>query len=178
MKQKGIAETNKGITHAEFVAGAQSRTIGFQCMVGEPYQLIRGGRRTFFMIFVLLYMAAPVVLIPLWAWHKHDWWLLLGIVASALGTGVATRFIHKQDKQYFIGAFLVMASIVFWLTFGILSRYTFFALSALWGLMLFMIADEAEREYAMQSLVEDSSLFERAIAQGKILIVRKHDAST
>jgi len=38
MMQQSIAETNKGITHAEFTAGAQSGIIGFKCMIGEPQQ--------------------------------------------------------------------------------------------------------------------------------------------
>jgi hypothetical protein len=37
-----IAEANKNVTHADFVAGVQNRTLGFKCMFGEPYQFIRG----------------------------------------------------------------------------------------------------------------------------------------
>jgi len=50
-------------------------------------------------------------------------------------------------------------------------------LSAWWGLMLFIVADNAEKEYAMQSLVENRDLFDQAIAQNKIMIVRKDDVA-
>lgn len=43
--------------------------------------------------------------------------------------------------------------------------------------MLFMMADNAEREYAMQSLIEHPDMFEHAIAQNRIMIVRKDDES-
>ncbi len=175
--ESDIAEASKNVTHADFVAGVQNRTMGFKCMFGEPHQFIRGARRTIFSILVLLYMIAPTIFVSLWAWHEHSWWLLLGIAVSAVGTRIAARLIYNQEKQYSIGAFLLIASVVFWLYFGIHSYYTFFAFCALWGLMLFMIADNAEREYAMQSLVEHPEVFEDAIAQSRIMIVRKDDES-
>ena len=39
------------------------------------------------------------------------------------------------------------------------------------------LADNVEREYAMQSLVENPEVFEDAITQNKIMIVRKGDES-
>ena len=42
-------------------------------------------------------------------------------------------------------------------------------------MMLFMMADNAEMEYALQSLVESPELFEEAIAQNKIMIIRKDE---
>jgi hypothetical protein len=172
-----IAEANKNISHPDFVAGVQSGTLGFRCMFGEPYQFIRGARRTIFSILVLLYVIAPTILVSLWAWHERSWWLLLGIAVSAIGTRTAVRLIYNQKKQYSIGAFLLIASVVSWLCFGIHSYYTFFALCGLWGSMLFMIADNAEKEYAVQSLVEHPDIFEDAIAENRITIVRKDDES-
>ncbi|HEV2318788.1 MAG TPA: hypothetical protein VGV18_03505, partial [Verrucomicrobiae bacterium] len=153
--------------------GVQSRTMGFKCISGEPCQFIKGTRRTVFSALVLLYMVVPALVIPLWAWHEHDWSLLLGIVVSAIATRISARLIYNQKKQSFIGAVLLIGSIVSWIGFGIHSHYTFFALSALWGLMLFMIADNAEKEYAMQSLVENLAVFEDAIAQNKIMVIHK-----
>jgi hypothetical protein len=173
--KSSAAEANQGITHADFVAGVQGGTIGFKCMSGEPHQFIRGVRRNIFSIFVLLYMVAPIIFIPLWAWHERNWWLLSGIVVSFLGTRIAARLIYNQQKQTSIGAFLLIAAIASWLCLGIHSYCTFYVLSALWGLMLFMIADNVEREYAMQSLVENPEVFEDAITQNKIMIVRKGD---
>src|SRR4030095_1855825 len=134
-----VAQANKGITHADFVAGVQNRRMGFTCMFGEPYQFIRGARGTIFSILVLLYLIAPALFVSLWAWHEHSWWLLAGIAVSAVGTRVASRLIYNQDRQYSIGALLLIASVMFWFFLGIHSYYTFFALCALWGLMFFMI---------------------------------------
>ena len=170
-----VAKANQGITHADFVVGVQSGTMGFKCISGEPYQFIRGARRTIFSILVLLYMVAPAIVIPLWAWHEHDWWLLSGIVVSAIATRIGARLIYSQKKQSSIGAFLLIGLIVSWFRFGIHSYYTFFALSALWGLMLFMIADNAEKEYALQSLLENPDVFKDAIARNKIMVGRKDD---
>src|SRR3974377_2260362 len=105
---------NKNITHADFVAGVQNRTMGFKCMFGEPYQFIRGARRTIFGILVLLYMIAPAIFVSLWAWHEHSWWLLLGIAVSAIGTRIAGPLIYNQGKQYSVGALLLSASVVSW----------------------------------------------------------------
>jgi hypothetical protein len=119
-------------------------------------------------------MLAPTMFVPLWAWHERSWWLLMGIVVSAIGTLTAANC--GQEKQYSTGAFLLIASVVCWLCFGIHSYYTFFALCALWGLILFMIADNAEKEYAMQSLIENRDVFEDAIARDRIMVVQKDDA--
>ena len=168
-----ISAANKHITHADFAIGTQSGTLGFKCMSGELCQFIRGARRTVFNILVLLCMVAPIVFIPLWAWHERRWWFLTGIVASVLGSCIATRLIYNSQKQNSVGAFLLVASIACWLGFGIDSYSTFLALCALWGLMLFMIADNVERQYAMQSLIENPDVFEDAITRNKIMFVRK-----
>lgn len=172
-----VARANMGITHADFVAGVQNHTMGFKCIFGQPYQFIRGARRTIFSILVLLYMIAPAILVSLWAWHEHSWWILVGIAVSAVGTRIASRLIYNQNRQHSIGALLLIASVVSWFFFGIHSYYTFFTLCALWGLMLFMMADNTEREYAMQSLIEHPEIFESAIAGNRIMIIHKDDES-
>jgi len=175
MLADSIAQANQNVTHADFVAGVRSGRMGFSCVSGEPSQLTKGARRIIFSILVLLYTVAPFIFIPLWAWHERNPWLLIGIIVSALGTRAAARLIYNEQKQYSIAAFLLIASIASWISFGIHSIYTFFALSGLWGVTLFMIADKAETEYALQSLLENPELFEAAIAQNKIMIVRKDD---
>lgn len=167
------AEANQGVTHEVFVAGVQSGKVGFKCIFGQPHQFIRGDRRVIFAILVLFYTVAPILLVPLWAWHERNWWLLIGIVVSAIATQIAARLIYNAKEQNSIGGFLLFACIVCWLCFGIHNHYTFFVLSALWGMMFFMIADKAEQEYAIQSLVENRDVFEDAIAQNKIMIVSK-----
>ena len=145
MRRQPIAETDKGITHAEFVAARRAAQSDSR-MVGEPLSANQEGVASL-VIFVFLYMAAPAVLVPFWAWHEHDWWLLLGIVASALGSGVATRFIYRQDKQYSIAASLVIASIASWATFGIHRCYTFWRYARL-GLDAFHDRRRGRKEYA------------------------------
>ena len=54
-----IAEANKNVTHADFVAGVHRGVMGFKCRGIMPYQLIRGAGRNIFFALVLLYMAAP-----------------------------------------------------------------------------------------------------------------------
>jgi hypothetical protein len=171
--KRNIAEANQNISHEDFVDGVRNGTLGIKCLSGNPHQLISGGRRIVFSVLVMLYMFAPLIFAPLWAWYEHNWWLLIGICISFVGTRCAANLIYNQEKQYSVGALFLIASIVCWVWLGIHSCYTFFALCALWGLMLFMMADNAEQEYALQSLIEDSELFTDVIAQNKIMIVQK-----
>jgi hypothetical protein len=157
--KESIAETNRNITHADFVAGMQNKTMGFKCLLGEPSELISGARKTIFNFLVLLYLIAPLFIIPLWAYHERNWWLLIGIVvASVVSPQLAQR------KGHSIGGLLLLACIVFWFFKGIHNYYTFFSLCGLWGYMFFQMAEEAQREYAMQSLIENPELFNEAIA--------------
>jgi hypothetical protein len=175
MLEKSIAEANQNVTHADFVAGVRGRTMGFKCMMCEPQHLIRGARRKIFAVLVLLYLIAPAVLISLWALHERDWWLLIGIAASAIGTRVAARLIFDPRRRNSIAAYLFIAFCASWFFAGFHSYYAFFTMCALWGLTAFMIADEAEKTYALQSLVESTDCFDQAIAQKKIMIVRKDE---
>jgi hypothetical protein len=87
LMQKSIAEANEGITHAEFAAGAQGGTIGFKCMVGAPQQFITSRvLKAIFGIFVLLYSLAPLILVPIWAYHERNAWLLVGIPVSYIAS--------------------------------------------------------------------------------------------
>lgn len=168
-----VAKANQGITHTDFVAGVQSGAIGIKCMVGQPHQFFRGARRTIFTILILLYTVAPIIFIPLWAWHERNWWLLFGIIVSAIGSQIARLLIYNKQKLNSIGGFLLFVCVLCWGLLGIRNYYTFFPLCALWGLMFFMIADNAEEEYALQSLVENPDVFKDAIARNKIMVVRK-----
>ncbi len=170
--QAEIAAANNNVTHADFVAGVKSGTMGFRCMGCEPHRLIQGGSQIVFGVMVLLYMVAPVVFVPLWAWHEHSWWLLAGIPASVIGTQIASYACHR-GKEYSIAAFFLIATIITWLRGGIHSYYTFFTLCALWGMVLFIIAENAEREYAMQSLIDHPEVFEDAITKNAIMITRR-----
>jgi hypothetical protein len=168
MMQQSVAETNEGITHAEFAAGAQSGKIGFKCMVGEPQQFIAGARKAIFNIFVLLYTVAPLILIPIWAYHERNAWLLLGIPVSYIATFSATA----HSKLIFL--FLLLC-IGVWLKLGFsFHQYiTFFFFCSVWGYLFFELAESTQNEYALQSLIERPDIFNRAIAEHRIMIVRK-----
>ncbi len=172
-----VAEANKNITHADFVAGILNGTMGFQCMFCGPFHFIRGVRRTIFSIFVFLYTIAPAIFVTLWAWHENNWWLLAGIVVSAVGTLLAAQLVRNQDKQNSIAGWFLVAFIGSWFEFGIHNYFTFFAMCGSWGMMFFMIAENAQKEYAIQSFIEHPEVFEDATARGWIRIVRKDDES-
>lgn len=164
-------DATDNITHEEFVAGVRNKTVGFQLLRGEPITLVRGARKTMFNCLVILYLVAPLIIVPLWAYHERNWWLLAGVgIASLISPQLAQR------KGHSIGALFLLACLIFWLSKGIHNYYTFFSLCALWGYMFFQMADSAQAEYAMQSLIEDSDLFGRAIAEKRISVCRRRDA--
>jgi hypothetical protein len=168
MMQQSIAEANEGITHAEFAAGAQSGTIGFKCMVGEPQQFITGARKAIFSIFVLLYTLAPLILVPAWAYYERNAWLLAGIPVSYIASYSAAA----HSKLIFL--FLVLC-IGVWLKAGFsFHQYiTFFFFCSLSGYLFFELAESTQNEYALRSLIERPDIFNRAIAEHRIMIVRK-----
>lgn len=163
-------DVTNNITHAEFVTGVQNKTVGFKCLLGEPSQLIRGARKAMFNILAMLYMAAPLIIIPLWAYHVGNWWLLVGIAVSYAASFSAAN----RSKIIFLFACLCVG---FWIRsgFSVYQYITFYFFCALWGYTLFQMAEEAQTKYAMQSLIENPELFSEAIAQNKIMIVRRRD---
>ena len=167
-----VAKANQGITHAEFVVGVQSRKMGISCIVGSPSQFIRGTYRTVFNILAMSYMVAPATFIPIWAWHEQNWWLLIGIVVSFIGTIIAAQL---AEGAYSLAAILLIFLGISWFRCGVHNYYTFFPLCALCGLIFFMMADEAEKEFALQSLVKNPDVFEDAIARDAIMMVCKDE---
>ncbi len=155
-------EANSGVSHDEFVEGVKSGRIGFRCVVGEPSKLLRGWQAAVFASWVVIYSVAPLLLIPLWAWHEGNWWLLLGIVVSWLG--LQSRSIAPLLLIWVIGS---------WIRAGIHSYFTFFPLCALSSSLLFQIAEETQKSFALDALVEDAGLFYEAAGSGTIEIVRK-----
>ena len=166
-----IADANEGVTHKEFAAGVQSGTIGFKCMIGEPRQFLRGARKAIFSVFVLLYTIAPPILISLWAYREWNGWLLLGIPISYIASYSAAA----GSKLVFL--FLALC-IGVWLKLGFsFHQYvTFFFFCALWGYLFFHLAESTQNEYALQSLIERSDIFDQAVAEHRIMIIRKTEA--
>jgi hypothetical protein len=169
-----IAERNKGISHEEFVAGVQNRTAGFKCFFGEPFQLLTIFQKKVFAIFVILYKLAPFILVPIWAYHERNWWILLGIAASQFGLFLGARA-AVQGAKSISGGFLPFVFIGLWITTGFRSVETFYSLCALWSWALFLIAEDYQNDCARQNLVASSALFDDAIANQKIMVVRRDE---
>jgi hypothetical protein len=173
-----IAKANAGITHDEFVTGMKNKTIGFTVVKGEPYQFTKGFGRLVFNICVMLYTLVPFLVIPIFAYREHNWWLLIGsVIASLLAPQI------EQRKPYTFGgiAFLgfMGATIGFWFagrthyfTYFCHSYFTFFCFCAFWGCMFFRMAEDFQKEYAIQSLKNNPELFYDAVAQNRIMIIR------
>jgi hypothetical protein len=172
MLRQRIADANEGITHGEFAAGAQNGTIGFKCMIGKPQQFLRGARKTIFNIFVILYTIAPVILISFWAYREQNGWLLLGIPISYIASYSAAA----DSKLVFL--FLALC-IGVWLKLGFsFHQYiTFFFFCALWGYLFFELAESTQNEYALQSLIARADIFDQAVAEHRIMIIRKTEAA-
>jgi hypothetical protein len=170
-----IDEANRGISHEDFVSGVNAGTMGFKCMYGEPRQFIRGAQLVLFNVYVVLYMVAPLVVTPLWAWHENNWWLLGGIIASGIGTVMAGALHRQKARQTSIAALLIFAFIGGWIFSGLHNYWTFYFGAVSWGMVLFMIAEEAQWDYALQSLLQNQGIFDAAVATKRIMIVRAGD---
>lgn len=167
-----IDKANAGITHDEFVAGVQAKTMGFKVMRGEPIALVKGQQKVIFNFVVTLYLIAPFFLVSFWAYHEKNWWLLFGIpIASFISPQLA------QLKKHIICSFFLLAFVLLWFFKGIHNCFTFFSLCAFWGYFFFNMADMGQTQFAIESLVGNSELFYEAVEQRKIMIVRKGDAS-
>ena len=172
--EASVAEANRNISHAGFAAGAERNTMGFKCMVGEPAQFLSGARKTLFTICVLLYMVAPPIFVSLLAYHYHDWRLLIGIIISFFASYAAANHLRIVLTLFFL---LLCLCIGVWIRvgFSIHEYISVYVFSAFWGYVLFKIAEETQNYYALRSLIENRDLFDAAIAQNRIMIVRKDE---
>jgi hypothetical protein len=65
----------------------------------------------------------------------------------------------------------------FKLGFSLHQYLTFFFLCALWGYLFFKLAESTQNEYALQSLIERADIFDQAIAEQRIMIIRKTETA-
>jgi hypothetical protein len=163
------------ITHDEFVRGIRGGEVGFQVVQGEPIALVKGARKTIFNVLAMLYLLGPAVLVPLWPYHEGNWWLLIGIIVSWVATAATANSASAVLRGKTVGSALLLVCLGLWLLKGIHNYFTFFSLCAVWGCVLFQMAEESQQEYARQSLLESPELFRKAVAQGTIRIVRRGD---
>jgi len=163
-------DVTETITHEEFVVGLQDQTVGFATKGGEPIRLVSGAGRVFFTVCVLFYLLAPVLVIPVWAYHERNWWLLPGVVVACL---IAPQL--AQRKGNLIGGLLFLASLTFLFTKGLHNYFTFLSLCALWSYFFFQLAQAVQIECAKNSLIDSPERFRREIAANGLYIWRKRN---
>jgi hypothetical protein len=158
-------ENLQNMTHADFAVGMQNGTV--ECWLGEPYGLRKGRRKAIFNLLTLLYMVGPLIFIPLWTYHLKNWWLLVGIPISYLATISARQYsqIVFYFGCYWIG-FLIHNGV------SVYHYTTFYFFCALCGYLLWQLADTARMGCARRSLIESNDLYDGAIAENRIRIVR------
>jgi hypothetical protein len=161
------------VTHEEFREGVKNRTHEF-IPDGEASQFLRGGYRRAFYGLVVLYAVVPILVVPPIAVLRGNWWLVIGVVASYLGSLSATM---KAGRSLI--TLLLVLFIVRWLMngFEFYNNATFFFLCAFWGSVTFQIAESAQHHYALQTLTNDPDLFYRAIAMRKVRVYKKRTAT-
>ena len=159
------------ITHEEFIAGVAEGTIGIKVLTGEPITIVSGSRKLMFNICAAFYLVVPLLTLPFWAYHEGNWWLLFGIpVASLIAPQFAAfRVGHSRAPE----AGVLLLCIISWLFNGIHNYFTFFSLCFSWGCMFFMVAEETQNVYVMQTLTKSREIFEKAVAEKRICVVRK-----
>lgn len=162
-----IAAANSGISHADFVNGVRARSLGFTIMNGEPSQFLTGTRERVFRLLVMAYSLLPILAVPFLSWHAGNWWLLFGLVASYIGTFMATF----RTKLIFL---VTLVAIGWWLKNGLhpYDLTTFSFLCVLFGYLVFQMAESAQRRYVLDTLLESREVFDAAVASNKIMIVR------
>ena len=158
-------------SHTELVSGLRDGTVGFATKGGESIRLVSGGGRVFFTICFLLYLVAPILLIPLWAYHERNWWLLFGIIIASL---IAPQL--AQLRGSFMGGLLLLASLILLFTKGIHNYFTFYCLCALWSYFFFQLAEAVQIEHAKRALINNPELFHREVAANGLYIWRKRES--
>ncbi len=115
----------------------------------------------------MLYILAPLLIIPLLAYFEQNWWFLIGIVIASI---IAPQL--EQVKPYTAGSIFLCAAAVSWFYEGFHNCLTFSSLCGFWGCMFFRLAEDIQSQYAIQSLKKNPKLFNEAIAQNRIMIIR------
>jgi len=152
------------MTHAEFAIGMQNGTLG--CWVAEPYRLRNGPRKAIFNLLSLLYMAGPLIFVPLWAYHVRNWWVLTGIAVSYLATASAGQYSRLifYFGCYWIGFVIHNGFSVFYYT-------TFYFFCAAYGYLLWQLADAMRMGCARRSLIDSEDIYDDAVAENRLRII-------
>lgn len=107
-----------------------------------------------FKFFASLYLFAPLIFVPIWAYHNNNWILLFGILISYLGSFITA----KGGKTLLIG--IIIAIIVAWVSegFHLATPYFFYLISYLWGSINFLWAESYDQERKKGKLENDGDL--------------------
>lgn len=154
-------QDNKALSHDEFVKGLTEGMHDVKFVLSS-HNLLEGARQRVFVVLATIYIVAPLIVIPAYAYTHGNWWLLFGIVAAAIGA----------MSPSFVGIFLCIC-IGVWLRAGAhLHQYvTFFFLCALCEYLLFRFCDARADADARKTLIENAPLYEAAIKAGAIALV-------
>ncbi|WP_426667556.1 hypothetical protein ACPPVU_16155 [Mucilaginibacter sp. McL0603] len=161
-------EQNLGltITHQQFVDGIKANKL-FYTFVGEPYQILTGGKKLAFNFLVIMYTAGPLVLVTFFAFHFSNWWLLFGILFSYLGSvsGAWKYHIPVYLMLYFIGEAI-------WGHWHFKDYDDFFFICMFWGYFWFRYADEHQNIFAKHDLLDNAEIYDRAIRNKKLIVLK------
>ena len=174
-----IKKANENISHEKFITGAKNGTMGFRVMFGEPSQLLYGLRKAIFNFLVMMYMGAPILLVPFCSFVSGRLWLLVGIGFSYLFTHFAIwkdSRLPSRWKSYIIVVFGLIC-IVYWImhSFYFFDYLTFFFFCSLWGHIFFRMAENAQHSFAMKVLIENKDAFNAAVEKNIIKIFGVED---
>lgn len=96
-----------------------------------------------FKFFRFLYMIAPLVAIPYWAYSNDNWYLLFGIPFSYFGSYSS----YTPRLKSFIFLFtIVCIGVWIGIGFSIHQYITFFFFCSLWGYLIAKIAEEYDQQ--------------------------------
>ena len=173
--EQQVAADTAAISHDRFVAGLKDGTVKVTTFKGNPNALVIGAlRKRMVAFYVIFYLAAPLILVPLWTWRERNLWLLLGVAASYAATFI-TRKRGLESRQYAFASWIFIASILAWIFLGLHNYYTYFLTCALFGTVTYLMAEETQQRLIRESLIEDPAFFAYAVGEERIWIATKSD---
>ncbi len=163
----------KGMTFQEYTREIQyNKTLQFHFDTSftAERKFLKGFGKTAFYFFMLGYMYAPIILIPVFAYTYSNWNLLFGILFSYWGTYIA---FSKKNGVLIVPIILL---VWFWISHGFhFNDYgIFFCLSFIWGHIFCGIAIQTETEYAKIEIMKDPLLFNKLSREESIYFLKKN----
>lgn len=154
-------------THAEFVTAVTNKEIIFNVVTDNKYKILKGSQKVIFFINAFLYTIAPLIFIPIIAYHYDNLYLLFGVLISYLGSFLAGS---RMSKLVF---FYSIFCIIFWAVNGFnFNNIVTLSFFCLWfGYFFFSMASGIEDEYAKIAVLMNEEVFNQLSINRKILIL-------